>query len=147
MSLFYRNGFNFASHTFGQSLHRHAGTGGLGGEELGVDFVEGSEIAHIRQEAGGLDDPVKAGARSFQNRTYILAALLRLGGDAFGDGAGGRIYILCLLCLLLISPYFNCEDDYRLSTASFSCAMAFSRVERGQAAFSRMKPVRLRPKV
>ena len=144
MSLFYRNGFDFASHTFGQSLHRHAGTGRPGDEKLGVDFVEGGEIAHIRQEAGGLDDPVKAGAGSFQNRAYILAALLRLGGNAFGDSAGGGIY---MLCLLLISPYFNCGDDYRLSTASFSCAMAFSRVERGQAAFSRMKPVRLRPKV
>lgn len=38
-------------------------------------------------------------------------------------------------------------DPYRLSTASFNCRMAFSRVERGQAAFRRMNPVRLRPKV
>ena len=76
----------------GQVLHGHAGAGGLRGEILGIDLVEGGEIAHVGQEAGGLEHLVEAGAGGFQDGAHVLAALLRLGGDAGGHLAGGGVH-------------------------------------------------------
>ena len=72
--------------------HGHAAAGGLGGEIPGVHLVEGGEVAHIRQEAGGLDNFVKAGTGSLQDGAHVLAALLRLGGDTFGGSARGGVH-------------------------------------------------------
>ena len=62
--LLQRDGFDLAEHALGQLPHGHAAAGGLGGEIPGVHLVEGGEVAHIRQEAGGLDNFVKAGTGS-----------------------------------------------------------------------------------
>ena len=76
--LFRGNGLNLAEDALGQILHRHAGAGGLGGEEFGVDLVESGEVTHVGQKAGGLEDLAKANAGALQNGTHVLAALLRL---------------------------------------------------------------------
>ena len=48
------DGLDLAEHALGQLSHGHAAAGGLGGEILGVHLVEGGEVAHVRQETGGL---------------------------------------------------------------------------------------------
>ncbi len=78
------SGLDLAEDALGQGLYGHAGAGGFRGEELGAGLVEGGEIAHVGQEAGGLEDLVKTAARSGQDGPRVLAALLRLGGDARG---------------------------------------------------------------
>ena len=50
---------NLAQQLLGQLLHGHAGTSGLAGEILAVHAVESSEVFHVSQEAGGLDDVSK----------------------------------------------------------------------------------------
>ena len=86
------DGLHLAQNALGQFLHSHAAAGGLGSEELGIGLVEGGEVAHVRQEAGGLDHVFKAHTGSGQNGAHVLAALLRLSGDALGDGAGGGVH-------------------------------------------------------
>lgn len=81
------DGFHLAQNALGQFLHSHSAAGGLGGEELGIGLVEGGEVAHVRQEAGGLDHVFKAYTGGGQDGAHVLAALLGLGGDALGDGA------------------------------------------------------------
>ena len=46
---------------------------------LGVHLVEGGEVGHVGQEAGGLVHPVEARARGGQDGPHVLAALLGLG--------------------------------------------------------------------
>ena len=87
-----RDGLDLAQDILRQLSDGAAAPGGLAGEELGIDLVEGGEIAHVRQEAGGLDHPAKVRARGLQNGGNIAAAALRLGGDALGDIAGGGIH-------------------------------------------------------
>ena len=86
------DGLDLAEDALGQFLHGHAAAGGLGGEVLGVHLVEGGEVAHVRQEAGGLHHALEGDAGGLQNGAHVLAALVRLGGDALGDGAGGGIH-------------------------------------------------------
>ena len=57
---------NLAQQLLGQLLHGHAGTSGLAGEILAVHAVESSEVFHVSQEAGGLDDVLEAQAVSSQ---------------------------------------------------------------------------------
>ena len=78
---------DLAQDVLGQGLDGHAAAGGLGGEVLCVHLVESSKIAHVRQEAGGLDDLVKAAAGSLEDGANVLAALLSLSSDALADGA------------------------------------------------------------
>ena len=75
------HGLDLAQDTLGQILDGNAAAGGLGGEVLCVDLVEGGKVGDIGQEAGGLDDLVVAGTGGFQDRAHVLAALLGLGGD------------------------------------------------------------------
>ena len=86
------HGLDFAQDTLGQILDSNAAAGGLGGEVLCVDLVEGGKVGDIGQEAGGFDDLVVAGTGGFQDRTHVLAALLGLGGDAFGHSAVCGVY-------------------------------------------------------
>ena len=86
------NGFDLAQNAFGQFLHRAAASGRLSGEIFGIDRIECGEIRHVGDEAGGLDHLFRGGASGFQKGADIAAALLGLGGDAFGDGTGGRIH-------------------------------------------------------
>lgn len=65
---------------------------GVGGEILGVHLVEGGEVAHVRQETGGLHHALQSDAGGLQNGAHVLAALLRLCGDALGDSAGGGVH-------------------------------------------------------
>ena len=89
--LFYGNGLNLTQAAFGDVLHSHAASGGLGDEVLSVNGVERGKVCHIRQEAGGLDHFAHIGAGSFYDGPNILAALVGLGGDALGHLAGGRV--------------------------------------------------------
>ena len=78
---------------FGQDLHRHADPGRAGDELFGVQLVESGEVAHVRQEAGGLDCLFKArpcGGILAQpaEGEYKAVGLIALGVKA--DGAGGR---------------------------------------------------------
>lgn len=115
-----------------------------------MDLIEDGKLLHISPEASGFDSPVKIDTSRFQTDTDIFAALLRLDGDA-GESAGGDtarrdevLYYSPESSLLHGLPF---PGYHRLSTAAFSCAMVLSGEERGQAAFSRMYPLRLRPKV
>ena len=76
------DGLDLAQDALGQVLDGDTAAGGLGGEELGVNLVEGRKIRDVGQEASGLDHLVKAAAAGFQNSADVLAALLRLCGDA-----------------------------------------------------------------
>jgi len=73
---------NLAQQLLGQLLHGHAGTSGLAGEILAVHAVESSEVFHVSQEAGGLDDVLEAQAVSSQNGLDALAGALSLLLDA-----------------------------------------------------------------
>ena len=87
-----RNRLDLAQDVLGQGLDGAAAPGRLAGEVLGVDLVEGGEVGHVGDEAGGLDDLGQVGAGGGQDGGHIAAALLGLGGDALGDIAGGRIH-------------------------------------------------------
>ena len=80
--------FDFTQNVLGQSLHCAAATSGLADKILCVHFVKCGKVVHVGDEAGGLDHVLIATAGSSQNSAYVLAALLRLSGDAFGDFAG-----------------------------------------------------------
>ena len=92
MFLQLRDGLDLTQDILGQRLHGTAAPGGLAYEKLRIDLVEGGEVAHVCDEAGGLDHLAKVGAGGGQDSGHIAAALLRLGGDALGNGAGGGIY-------------------------------------------------------
>ena len=83
---------DLAQDVLGQGLDGHAAAGGLGGEVLCVHLVESGKIAHVRQEAGGLDDLVKAAAGSLEDGANVLAALLSLSSDALADGAVSGVH-------------------------------------------------------
>ena len=70
---------------FGQDLHRHADSGRAGDEVFGVQLVESGEVAHVRQEAGGLDHLFKAHPCGGENGSLVFAAEHRLGGDPQGS--------------------------------------------------------------
>ena len=80
---------NLAQQLLGQLLHGHAGTSGLAGEILAVHAVESSEVFHVSQEAGGLDDVLEAQAVSSQNGLDALAGALSLLLDGGADDLTG----------------------------------------------------------
>ena len=50
------HGLDFKERALGQSGHLYAGAGGgLAGEILGIDGVDGGKVVDVRQEHGGLD--------------------------------------------------------------------------------------------
>ena len=82
LELLYSDGLDLTQNALRQSLHSYAASGGLGSEVLCVNLVECGEIAHVSQEAGGLEHLVVAAAHSLQDRAYVLAALLSLSSDS-----------------------------------------------------------------
>lgn len=89
--LCFRDGFDLAEDALREGLHNDATAGGLGGEVLCIDFVEGGKIAHVSQEAGGLDYVVKGSAGGLQNGADVFTALRCLGSDPFRNASVRRI--------------------------------------------------------
>ena len=91
---------DLAEDVLGKGLDRDAGAGGLAGEVLAIDGVEGAEVAHVGQEADGLDDVLETEAVLLQQSLQVAADAVSLGldGGAFdlaglrddGDLAGGE---------------------------------------------------------
>ena len=85
------DGFDLAQDALGKRAHRNAGARGLAGEVACVDLIEHAEVAHVGEEAGGLDDLLRAASCGLQNGHDVLAGLLRLGLDPLGDAAVGGV--------------------------------------------------------
>ena len=86
-----RDHFDLAQRILWQCLYRHTASGRFGSEIFRIYFVKRSEISHVRQEAGSLQNLVKRSSGLFQNRAYISAGLVRLALDPFRQFAGYRV--------------------------------------------------------
>ena len=60
-------------------------------ELLLIDGVHSSEVAHISEEARGLDDLIDGEASFSEDRVDVAEDLLGLSGDAFGELARSGI--------------------------------------------------------
>ena len=75
-----------------QRLHSDGRACGEGAHELLlIDGVHSSEVAHISEEARGLDDLIDGEASFSEDRVDIAEDLLGLSGDAFGELARSGI--------------------------------------------------------
>ena len=75
-----------------QHLHSYGRACGEGTRELLlIDGVHSSEVAHISEEARGLDDLIDGEASFSEDRVDIAEDLLGLSGDAFGELARSGI--------------------------------------------------------
>lgn len=83
-SLYKSNHFDLRQYILGQSCSLHAGTCGLACEISAVNFVEFSEIVHICQKAGGLDNIVKGAARLCKHGFEVFADLTGLSLNVCG---------------------------------------------------------------
>ena len=60
-------------------------------EELLVDLVDDTEVVHVLDEDGGLDNIRSLQARGLNDSLDVLEGLASLSGDALGHGTGGRV--------------------------------------------------------
>lgn len=90
-SLGFGSSFDLTQGILGQGLDGYAGTGRIGGEVLCVYLIESGKVAHVRQEAGGLEHFVGTAAGGFQNGDHVLAALLGLCRDVCGHLTGDEV--------------------------------------------------------
>lgn len=84
-------GLDLAQSVLGQGLDGYAGTCRVGGEVLCVYLIESGKVAHVRQEAGGLEHFVGTAAGGFQNGNHVLAALISLCRDVCGHLTGDGV--------------------------------------------------------